>query len=362
VPFGRPAAAPAALAAAAFARTVDLAWRRTSYTALTAGAHDARPAAGVRSEPDVRATDDEGPEPDDGSGGAPPGTGPGGPAVDPALAVPSPMADLPVGAGFGTLVHAVLEAADLTAPDLAAELGRRVAEELDRHPAPAVDPAALAAALLPVVRTPLGPLAGGRALTDVAPRDRLAELDFELPLAGGDSPGPAVALGDLVPLLRRHLAPDDPVAGYPDRLVPLADQALRGYLTGSIDAVLRLPDPQRYAVVDYKTNWLGPVGPDGREPLVAAHYTPARLAAAMLDAHYPLQALLYSAALHRFLRWRLGGYDPRRHLGGVLYLFLRGMCGPDGPVVDGVACGVFSWRPPAALVVELSDLLDGRRA
>jgi exodeoxyribonuclease V beta subunit len=384
--FRRAVAAPGALAAADFARALDLAWRRTSYTALTAGAHDAPPAGGVRSEPDVRATDDEGPEPDGGPDGGPgvgtpPGVGAGvpagpgrpgavdpavDPAGDPALAVPSPMADLPVGAGFGTLVHAVLEAADLTAPDLAAELGARVAGELDRHPAPAVDPAALAAALLPVVRTPLGPLAGGRALADVAPRDRLAELDFELPLAGGDSPGPAVVLGDLVPLLRRHLAPDDPLADYPDRLVPLAGQPLRGYLTGSIDAVLRLPDPQRYAVVDYKTNWLGPVGPDGREPLTAAHYTPARLAAAMLDAHYPLQALLYSAALHRFLRWRLGGrpggYDPQRHLGGVLYLFLRGMCGPRGPQVDGVACGVFSWRPPAALVVELSDLLDGRRA
>ena len=79
----------------------------------------------------------------------------------------------------------------------------------------------------------------------------------------------------------------------------------------------------------------------------------------MLDAHYPLQALLYSAALHRFLRWRLtGGYDPHRHLGGVLYLFLRGMCGPDVPVVDGMPCGVFSWQPPVALVTELSDLLD----
>ena len=110
--------------------------------------------------------------------------------------------------------------------------------------------------------------------------------------------------------------------------------------------MLRLPGP-RFAVVDYKTNWLGPIGPDGPEPLTAAHYTPERLAAAMIDAHYPLQALLYSAALHRFLRWRLPGYDPQRHLGGVLYLFLRGMCGPDGPVVDGVPCGVFSWQPPA---------------
>ena len=224
-------------------------------------------------------------------------------------------------------------------------------------------PTALADALVPVARTPLGPLAADRSLADLAPADRLAELDFELPLAGGDTPGADVRLGDLVPLLRRHLPPGDPLAAYPDRLAPLRAQPLRGYLTGSIDAVLRLRGPERYTVVDYKTNWLGPIGPDGREPLLAGHYTPDRLAAAMIDAHYPLQALLYSAALHRFLRWRLGGgrdggYDPERHLGGVLYLFLRGMCGPDGPTVGDVPCGVFSWRPPAALVTELSDLLD----
>jgi exodeoxyribonuclease V beta subunit len=82
------------------------------------------------------------------------------------------------------------------------------------------------------------------------------------------------------------------------------------------------------------------------------------MALAMREAHYPLQALLYSAALHRYLRWRLPGYRPEEHLGGVLYLFLRGMCGPDTPAVDGTPCGVFSWRPPADLVVALSDLLD----
>jgi exodeoxyribonuclease V beta subunit len=83
------------------------------------------------------------------------------------------------------------------------------------------------------------------------------------------------------------------------------------------------------------------------------------MAEAMLRAHYPLQALLYTVAVHRMLRWRQPGYDPDRHLGGVLYLFVRGMAGLQTPVVDQVPCGVFSWRPPAVLVTELSDLLDG---
>jgi exodeoxyribonuclease V beta subunit len=82
----------------------------------------------------------------------------------------------------------------------------------------------------------------------------------------------------------------------------------------------------------------------------------------MLHSDYPLQALLYSVVLQRFLRWRLPGYDPQRHLGGVLYLFLRGMCGPQTPIIDGHPTGVFSWQPPASLVTALSDLVDAGRA
>jgi exodeoxyribonuclease V beta subunit len=104
-------------------------------------------------------------------------------------------------------------------------------------------------------------------------------------------------------------------------------------------------------VVDYKTNRLGPAG----EALTAWHYRPAALQAEMERAHYPLQALLYLVALHRYLRWRLPGYQPDVHLGGAQYLFLRGMSAPDHPA------GVWSWTPPGALVGEVSDLLDRGR-
>ena len=88
----------------------------------------------------------------------------------------------------------------------------------------------------------------------------------------------------------------------------------------------------------------------------AAHYDQPTMAAAMLREHYPLQALLYSVALHRYLRWRQPGYRPETHLGGVMYLFVRAMVGEATP--DG--CGVFSWTPPPDLVAALSDLLAGK--
>jgi exodeoxyribonuclease V beta subunit len=34
------------------------------------------------------------------------------------------------------------------------------------------------------------------------------------------------------------------------------------------------------------------------------------------------------------------------------------MVGPDTPAIDGTPSGVFAWRPPSALVVALSDVLD----
>ena len=48
----------------------------------------------------------------------------------------------------------------------------------------------------------------------------------------------------------------------------------------------------------------------------------------MLAHRYDVQAALYQLALHRLLRVRLGAaYRPAQHLGGTLFLFLRGVAG-----------------------------------
>ncbi|MFG3615444.1 UvrD-helicase domain-containing protein [Nocardia sp. NPDC047654] len=334
----RTAPGQGALAAARFDRVLDQQWRRTSYSALTASAHG--PAA---MEPDSEPEDPRGP------GDEPAGTSLLGTEPEPAGAA-SLMNALPYGAEFGTLVHGVLERIDTGRPDLAAEVRDRCREAVGELMAE-MDPEVLATALLAVLRTPLD----GGCLADIAPRDRLSELEFELPLAGGDRVGAGSAtLRHIAGLLREHLPADDDMLPYADLAAALEDIPLRGYLTGSIDAVLRVASgaEPRFVVVDYKTNRLG------TGDLTVAHYTRDRMAAEMLRSHYPLQALLYSVALHRYLRWRLPGYDPARHLGGVRYLFVRGMIGPETPA----GCGVFDWHPPAALVVALSALLAGEAA
>ena len=252
----------------------------------------------MSSEPEVTELDDE-------AGDIPLAQAASGPEV------PSPMADLPTGAQFGTLVHAVLETADPLAADLAAESESHIRSHSVWWPVD-VAPDVLAAAMVPMHDTPLGPLAGDLTLRQIGLPDRLRELDFEFPLAGGDlrSAAPEIRLADMGSLLRAHLPADDALASYAARLMshPLGDQPLRGYLTGSVDAVLRVPDgtAHRYLVVDYKTNWLG----DPDRPLTSADYDRPRLVEAMLHSDYPLQALLYSVVLHRFLRWRSPGLRP----------------------------------------------------
>ncbi|MGZ4615429.1 MAG: 3'-5' exonuclease, partial [Actinomycetes bacterium] len=332
---------------ATFTRPLDSGWRRTSYSALTASAHEQR----LGSEPEVAQKDDEADLEEVPASSS---------ADDGALReVVSAWDAIPGGAAFGTLVHTVLE--QLADPSDGSAVAEVVAAQVARF-APGLDTAALTTGLLAALATPLGTQTDGATLADVPAVDRLPELDFELPLAGGDEARTSraaladVLLNDLVPLWRAHV-PTGPLSSYADALAELPDVPLRGYLTGSIDAVLRVAGrtSPRYVVVDYKTNRLG--GYD--EPLTAWHYRAAALETAMIEAHYPLQALLYAVALHRYLRWRQPAYDPDAHLGGCLYLFLRGMSGPGVLGADGAAPGVFGWRPPTGLVTGLSDLLGG---
>jgi exodeoxyribonuclease V beta subunit len=314
------------LAVARFPRTLTHEWRRTSFTALTAGTHALPPGALSETE-------------DPGSTDEPPADGAAAPGV--AAGTPSLMNGLPSGTAFGTLVHKVLEDVDTGAADLGAEVHRHCRTWAHRLFSSA-DVDLLAAALTAVLRTPT-PIG---ALADIEPRHRLTEVDFELPLAAARDSGPVGSVAAIADLLDTHLPDGDPLGAYPAVLRTLPDAQLRGYLTGSLDAVLRVGGP-RYVVVDYKTNRLFTGDVD------AAQFDREAMAAEMIRAHYPLQALLYSVALHRYLRWRQPDYTPETHLGPVLYLFVRAMIGPDTPP----GCGVFAWSPPAQLIVDLSNLL-----
>ncbi|HEY2427680.1 MAG TPA: UvrD-helicase domain-containing protein, partial [Acidimicrobiales bacterium] len=305
----RAAVAAGRLAAAVFDRVLDVEWRRTSYSGITAQSHG--PTVG--SESDVRVVADEDGVVFVGAAGV---AGEGDEAL---RGVPLLLGDMPGGAAVGTVVHGILEATEFDAVDLSSELRAALDVEVARAGVDLGDPSLVVAGLRAVIEAPV---VDGVRLRDVRRGDRLDELSFELPLVGGDHPRASLVVGDIAAVVRSWASgPDDPLVSYLPRLAdPSLDRTLRGFLAGSLDLVMRLPDG-RFVVADYKTNWLGSFG----SPLTAWHYRPAALTAEMNRAHYPLQALLYTVALHRYLRWRVPGYDPARHLGGARYLFVRGM-------------------------------------
>ncbi|MGZ8250332.1 exodeoxyribonuclease V subunit beta, partial [Methylomagnum sp.] len=98
---------------------------------------------------------------------------------------------------------------------------------------------------------------------------------------------------------------------------PLTPDRLNGAFKGFMDLVFEYKG--RYYVADYKSNRLGSDG---------AAYTPEAMREAILEKRYELQYTIYLLALHRQLRARLGAaYDYDTHIGGAVYLFLRGLDG-----------------------------------
>ncbi len=148
----------------------------------------------------------------------------------------------------------------------------------------------------------------------------IVEMEFQLPVH-------AFRRGDLGQCLRAH--------GYEHEFVD-PDTRIDGFLHGYIDLVAR--HDGRWYVLDYKSNWLGPD---------LASYSDEAIANAMRGSGYQLQYLLYLTAVHRLLRLRLADYDYDRHVGGALYLFLRGM----QPSVPG--SGVFRDLPSRACIEAL---------
>lgn len=256
-------------------------------------------------------------------------------ADDEAAPFDAGIAAWPRGERFGTAMHEVLERADFAAwrghTDAFAPLSEREAirARLRRH---ALAPPEREQELQRVVARMVGAALNARlpadaVLADLPPNARRAELPFHFAIGGVDPER-------LIALLREH--------GYQRRRADFArvhGGRLAGLMTGVIDLVYR--HDGRWWIVDYKTNWLG---------AHRADYSGAALAAAVREHDYDLQYLIYTLALHRWLRTRLGAvWDYERDFGGAVYLFLRGLAH------DGSA-GVHLDRPPRVLIDALDAL------
>ena len=261
-------------------------WRIGSFTALTRGVH--QPAA--------------------------PGS---------AAASEDPVLGFAAGSRIGIALHALLERLDFTA-----DLDAQCAELFPRFlPAAGIDGDESEGVLLDwlgdILRTPLD--GDALCLAQLDNRRRLNELVFDFALDRFD-------IGAIDTYFQ---------ARSPEPLLALGARDFGGLINGVIDLVFEYQN--RYYVVDYKSNWLGPTLED---------YAPERLASAMRERRYDLQAMLYALALHRYLDQRLTDYQYERHFGGCYYLFLRALRPPCGN-----RYGVYFERPEAAELAELDALL-----
>jgi exodeoxyribonuclease V beta subunit len=305
------------------------------------------------------------------------------------------------GTVFGTFVHEVFEDLDFTrslvsasgdGPDgtVAAAFGDRVRAIGARNgfAASSAEVADVALRMPDWLTTPLDAREGARSrislpadycLARLAKKDRLDELSFDLRLGNGtryrreprrdgipdaplDARAGAVDPRKVYDALRREKSvPEfEPWLLHQETLEKSGKTligSIAGILTGSIDLVFRVEQggASRYFLADYKTNKI--------EASAPGHFTGPWLDWKMATAGYVLQSLLYTVALHRHLRLRLGAsrYAYEQNFGGVLYLFVRGMAGPTTPrcEVSGHALGVHGHRWSPEVVHALDEALAG---
>lgn len=272
----------------------------TSFSGLTATAHDVTPDRDALPENRPEVTEEE------------ESSGPG-----------LSIFTFPKGAKAGNFFHMILENADFTRPE---ELPELVANGLERF---RFDPG-YAPVVVGKLRELLNlPLAEGVKLSEVGKADRLVEAPFYYPIQ-------PVRSNDLASAFEGESLPED----YLGNLGRLNFRPVDGYMTGFIDLLIR--HNGRYFILDWKSNWLG------SSP---GQYTKEALRKAMGGSYYFLQYHLYTLALHRHLATTLSGYDYERHFGGVFYVFLRGVDQTDP------ASGIYYDRPSSGLVKRLEKVL-----
>ena len=256
---------------------------------------------------------------------------PGGRSGDPV-----PLDSFDRGPRAGTLLHAIFEEANFQAAEPEA-LAEPVTAALRRFGLPTEAwTAPLSSALWGVLQCPLE--AGGPRLADLGPADKIVEMEFLFPVA---QQGEGFTPGHLAGVFEAHARAPVPRA-YAAELRRMGFVPLQGWMRGFIDLVFH--HQGRFYVVDYKSNHLGGTWGD---------YHSEAIRDAMVHHHYILQYHLYVAALHRYLALRVADYDYETHMGGVYYLFLRGMSPDNAP-----GHGVWQDRPSLALITALSAELE----
>jgi exodeoxyribonuclease V beta subunit len=310
-------------------------WWTASFSSLTRGIHAGTQRDEARTDASIDAAASNHPE--DSSGVTQAQTDP---EENHSLPAPSLWQSFPKGADYGSLLHDLLEwqaqqgwplaLANTDTPDFTQQAWTQFITRKTR----ALQLAPRAMAMLPdwitgVITTPL-PLSSNLphtkplVLHQLTPEHQWPEMEFNIT-------ADAVNSEFVDKLIQQHVLPE---LARP----PLQARVLQGMLTGFMDLVCE--HDKQFWVLDYKSNWL-------------SSYEPAQLNAAVLDKRYDVQYVLYLLALHRLLSSRLADYDYNKHVGGAIYVFLRG--------IHTEGAGVHCIKPPLTLIDQLDQAFKGSK-
>ncbi|TLU84744.1 MAG: exodeoxyribonuclease V subunit beta [Chlorobium sp.] len=238
----------------------------------------------------------------------------------------------PKGAQAGIFMHGIFEELDFASPS-EGMIRDLVEKGLERYNYKEDWLPYITAMVHDVLETPLDGPEGAFTLGKLCRKSWITELEFFFPLrfvtssrlAGvlrsqGILPG-GIDLASLAPMLQ---------------FTPT-----KGMLMGFMDMVFE--QNGRYHLLDWKSNHLGNTAED---------YGPEAMRQAMQLNLYPLQYLLYTVALNRYLSLRVKNYRYGTHFGGVIYVFLRGVNKELGE-----KRGFYRDLPSEALIEALTNLL-----
>jgi len=238
----------------------------------------------------------------------------------------SPIGQFPKGPIAGTCLHKILERVDFNDIENQLKVSSIIKEELNfaNISNSFVEPINIL--LKRIANIPLGGPLGNFELRNLNPKNAIKELKFDIPICHDTNPINTFELSSIF----REDTQSKYGSDYINKLINLNIYS-SGFLTGSIDHVFAdnsNHESAKWWVLDWKSNWIGsPLSREGSFSCGPSNYSMYRMDEEMYHHHYPLQAHIYLLALHRFLNWRLPNYSPQKHLGGYIYVFLRGL--PD---------------------------------
>ncbi len=238
----------------------------------------------------------------------------------------SPIGNFPRGPIAGTCLHKILERVDFNDIENQVRVSSIIEEELNivNISNSFIEPINIL--LKRITNIPLGGPLGKFKMRNLNPKNSIKELKFHIPICHEINPINTLELSSIF----REDVQKKYGSDYINKLINLNIYS-SGFLTGSIDQVFAdNPNHEiaKWWVLDWKSNWIGsPLSKKGGFSCGPSNYSMSKMDEEMYRHHYPLQAHIYLLALHRFLNWRLPNYSPQKHLGGYIYVFLRGL--PD---------------------------------